>query len=269
MPHCPDGSEADQNGKFLCHVAGDVRSLAVAYRDTIMPFEPEITQPRYRRDETFRDLLFAKRTWRTPRLLYEMPALTRLCVRSRAYCPGGRPSVVNGQNAAFEAPSFKEKLRRAREFLLSDIVRHNLEAAGIGDGAGRTSPSKSATVPGRPGTMARTRSNLLNLGRVITSAASSASLSESAHSAGSPGRPLSAHRSSFRMVADGALSPSLPSLATPYAELAEGRARSSFESYHSTPDSAPATSLSKRGSQDSGMRLRAVALTVSMHADNE
>jgi len=183
----------------------------------------------------------------------------------RVDCPSRLLSVVNGQNAAFEAPSFKEKLRRAREFLLSDIVRHNLEAAGVGDGPGRTSPNKSATVPGRPGTMARTRSSLLNLGRVITSAASSASLGESPHSAGSPGRPLSAHRSPFRTAADGALSPSLPSLTTPYAELAEGRARSSFESYHSSPDSAPAATSSKRGSQDSGTRLCAVAPTAAMH----
>ncbi len=39
------------------------RSLAIATKDSIPPFGPEITRKRYPRNQTFRDLLLAKRAW--------------------------------------------------------------------------------------------------------------------------------------------------------------------------------------------------------------
>ena len=67
-------------------------------------------------------------------------------------------AVVNGQNAALDAPAFREKLKRAREFLLSDIVRlyGMREAAPVND---------PASARQRMGTFSRTKSAFLALAR--------------------------------------------------------------------------------------------------------
>ena len=71
---------------------------------------------------------------------------------------GTLKTVINGQNAALEAPAFREKLRRAREFLLSDVVRNYgaRPVAASGDPHGQR---------GRLGTFSRTKSAIMAIAR--------------------------------------------------------------------------------------------------------
>ena len=65
-------------------------SLEVAAKDSVPLFGPRVSRRKYPRSQAFVELVLAK--------------------------------VINGQNAAYRAPAFLEKLRRTREFLINDIM---------------------------------------------------------------------------------------------------------------------------------------------------